>query len=68
LKKSNLLQTISIHRAPSASVVDNNINDWTFHFDGVCNNVGQEEVFDSIAKEIIDRTLDGYNGLFDRRF
>lgn len=45
--------------------MDNKINDWTFHFDGVLNNVGQEEVFDSIAKDVIDRTLDGYNGLFD---
>ncbi len=44
--------------------MDNKINDWTFHFDGVCNNVGQEEIFDSIAKDVVDRTLDGYNGLF----
>ena len=58
---------MSIHRTPSASVVDNKINDWTFHLDGVLNNVGQEEVFNAVGKDVVDRTLDGYNGLFARR-
>ncbi|CAF0759156.1 unnamed protein product [Rotaria sp. Silwood1] len=55
-------RSISIHRTPSASVVDNKINDWIFHFDGVYNNVSQEVIFDSIAKDVVDRSLDGYNG------
>ncbi|CAF4339054.1 unnamed protein product, partial [Rotaria magnacalcarata] len=55
-------RTITIHRTPSASVVDNKINDWAFHFDGLFNNVGQEVIFDSIAKDVVDRSLDGYNG------
>ena len=54
---------MSIHRAPSLQVVDNKVNDWTFHFDGVYNNVNQEEIFNSIAKDVVNRTLDGYNGL-----
>ena len=57
---------MSIHRTPSASVVDNKINDWTFHLDGVLHNVGQEEVFNAVGKDVVDRTLDGYNGLFAR--
>ncbi len=57
-------QTISIHRTPSQSVVDNKINDWTFHFDGIYNNVNQEEIFNSVAKDVVNRALDGYNGLF----
>ena len=59
------MKTISIHRTPSASIVDNKINDWTFHFDGVYNDASQQAIFDSIAKDIVDRTLDGYNGLFN---
>ncbi|CAF1236005.1 unnamed protein product [Adineta steineri] len=55
-------RTIGIHRAPSQNVVDNKINDWTFHFDGVYNNVNQEEIFNATAKDVITRTLDGYNG------
>ncbi|UJR35567.1 hypothetical protein I4U23_028320 [Adineta vaga] len=55
-------RTISLHRAPSQSVVDNKVNDWTFHFDGVLYNVTQEEIFNSIAKDVINKTLDGYNG------
>ncbi|CAF5006289.1 unnamed protein product, partial [Rotaria socialis] len=48
-------RTITIHRTPSASVVDNKINDWAFHFDGLFNNVGQEVIFDSVAKDVVDR-------------
>ena len=44
--------------------MDNKINDWTFHLDGVFNNVNQEEIFNAVAKDVIDRTLDGYNGLY----
>lgn len=53
---------MSIHRAASTNAVDNKINDWAFHLDGVFHNVSQEQIFDSVAKEVVDRTLDGYNG------
>ena len=56
------LKTIDIHRPVSANVVDNKVNDWTFHLDGVFHNVSQEEIFNSVAKDVIDRALDGYNG------
>ncbi|CAF2794309.1 unnamed protein product [Rotaria sp. Silwood2] len=55
-------RTICIHRAASANAVDNKINDWAFHLDGVSHNVSQEEIFDSVAKDVVDRTLEGYNG------
>lgn len=55
-------RTISIHRTPSATVIDNKVNDWIFHFDGVHYNVNQEEIFEGIGKDVVDRTLDGYNG------
>lgn len=45
-------------------MVDNKINDWTFHLDGVFHNVSQEEIFNGVAKNVVDRALDGYNGLF----
>jgi hypothetical protein len=32
------------------------------------NNVNQEETFDTVAKDVVDRSLDGYNGLFDLIF
>ncbi|UJR10395.1 hypothetical protein I4U23_014598 [Adineta vaga] len=55
-------RTISIHRVASNNVVDNKINDWAFHIDGVFHNVSQEEIFNYVAKDVIDRTIDGYNG------
>lgn len=55
-------RTISIHRTASASVADNKVNDWAFHVDGIFHNVSQEEIFDAVAKDVIDQTLDGYNG------
>ncbi|CAF5016301.1 unnamed protein product, partial [Rotaria magnacalcarata] len=55
-------RTVSVHRVASANAVDNKINDWAFHLDGVFHNVSQDEIFDSVAKDVIDRTLDGYNG------
>lgn len=61
-------QTISIHRTPSATVIDNKVNDWIFHFDGVHYNVNQEEIFEGIGKDVVDRTLDGYNGSFVLHF
>lgn len=45
--------------------MDNKITDWSFHFDGVFHNVNQEEIFNAVGKDVVDRTLDGYNGLFD---
>ena len=44
--------------------MDNKVKDWTFRFDGVFHNVSQEEIFNSVAKDVIDRALDGYNGRF----
>ena len=61
-----LFQTVDIHRQASANVVDNKIKDWTFRFDGVFHNVSQEEIFNSVAKDVVDRALDGYNGPFNR--
>ncbi|CAF1184045.1 unnamed protein product [Rotaria sordida] len=55
-------RTICIHRIASANAVDNKINDWAFHLDGVFHNVSQEETFDSVGKDVVDRTLEGYNG------
>ncbi|CAF1205076.1 unnamed protein product [Adineta ricciae] len=57
-------RTISIHRVASNNVVDNKVNDWAFHIDHVFHNVSQEEIFNSVAKDVVDRTIDGYNGLF----
>jgi hypothetical protein len=63
----SFFKTIDIHRPVSANVVDNKINDWTFHLDGIFHNVSQEEIFNAVAKDIVDRALDGYNGQFESR-
>ncbi|CAF3904181.1 unnamed protein product [Adineta steineri] len=55
-------RTISIHRVPSTNIVDNKINDWAFHLDGVFHNISQEDIFNFVAKDVVDRTIDGYNG------
>ncbi|CAF0865863.1 unnamed protein product [Adineta ricciae] len=55
-------KTVNLHRAPSQNIIDNKVNDWMFHFDGVFNNVNQEDIFNAVAKDVIHQTLDGYNG------
>lgn len=48
---------------PSKGYVNNAEKNHEFYFDKIFNQqTKQEQVFDSVAKEVIDSCLDGYNG------
>ncbi|XP_041374463.1 kinesin-like protein KIF9 [Gigantopelta aegis] len=57
-------KSISVHqyRDPKKGVVNNQIVDWAFKLDGIFHNASQDEVFDTVASEIVTGALDGYNG------
>ncbi|KAL4217271.1 Kinesin-like protein kif9 [Mactra antiquata] len=43
-------------------VVNNQIQDWSFRLDGIFHNSTQDQVFDTVAGDIVTSALDGYNG------
>ena len=57
-------QTIDIHckREAKRGVVNNQILDWSFRLDGILHNASQDNVFQSVASEVVTGALDGYNG------
>ncbi|CAH1788426.1 unnamed protein product [Owenia fusiformis] len=57
-------KTINIHgkRDDRRGVVNNQILDWSFKLDGVLHNASQEQVYDTVATDIVTSGLDGYNG------
>ena len=57
------LQTIQVHRdLDKRGIVNNQQQDWAFRLDGVMNNTSQEQVYQTIGANIVNSTLDGYNG------
>ena len=45
-------------------VVNNQILDWSFRLDGVFHNASQDQVYDTVATDIVTSALDGYNGKY----
>lgn len=43
-------------------VVNNQIQDWSFRLDGIFHNSTQDQVYDTVAADIVTSALDGYNG------
>ncbi|XP_052814626.1 kinesin-like protein KIF9 isoform X2 [Mya arenaria] len=43
-------------------VVNNQIADWSFRLDGIFHNSNQDQVFETVAANIVTSALDGYNG------
>ena len=58
------LQGINIHQKKESpkGVVNNQILDWSFRLDGVFHNASQDQVFETVASDVITSALDGYNG------
>ena len=48
--------------------MNNQILDWSFKVDGVLHNATQEQVFDTVATDMVTAALDGYNGKNYRSF
>eukprot|EP00736_Rhodelphis_marinus_P013962 Rmarinus@m.10756 len=54
-----------LHRdrgAKDATIVNNNVDDWQFRYDGILHNASQDQVYESVAFDIVDSVLKGYNG------
>ncbi|XP_032807376.2 kinesin-like protein KIF9 isoform X1 [Petromyzon marinus] len=43
-------------------IVNNQVTEWSFKVDGSLHNTNQEMVYRETAREVVSRTLDGYNG------
>jgi kinesin family protein 6/9 len=43
-------------------LVNNQKESWNFKFNKILHNVSQEEVFEYCAREIIQKSIEGYNG------
>uniref|UniRef100_A0A8C4XAB8 Kinesin-like protein n=1 Tax=Erpetoichthys calabaricus TaxID=27687 RepID=A0A8C4XAB8_ERPCA len=59
-----LFQTVNFHarKDTSRGIINNQQSDWTFKIDGVLHDVSQEEVYDEVARNVVLKALDGYNG------
>ncbi|KAG8443466.1 hypothetical protein GDO86_012025 [Hymenochirus boettgeri] len=57
-------KTIDIHirKDDKLGVVNNKRSDWSFKLDGLLHNASQETVYDTVAKPVVSKVLDGYNG------
>lgn len=57
-------KTINIHlkRDATKGVINHQITDWSFTFNGIFNNIDQETVFETVAKDLVSGALNGYNG------
>jgi kinesin family protein 6/9 len=53
---------INVHKAKDDDAVNNQIQDWQFDLSKVLHNAGQELVYDTAARDIVDSVLEGYNG------
>ncbi|NWR41338.1 KIF9 protein, partial [Regulus satrapa] len=57
-------QTIDIYIQKKArgGVVNNSQTDWSFRLDGLLHNASQESVYDTVARSLVSKALEGYNG------
>lgn len=56
-------KTIHVHMPkPTGQHINNQQEDWSFKFDQLLHNSSQEQVYDVVARDIVDSVLEGYNG------
>ncbi|XP_029444113.1 kinesin-like protein KIF9 isoform X3 [Rhinatrema bivittatum] len=57
-------KTINVHikKDTKFTVVNNQRSDWSFKMDGFLHNTSQDAVYDIVARPVISKALDGYNG------
>uniref|UniRef100_A0A8C4SHG3 Kinesin-like protein n=1 Tax=Erpetoichthys calabaricus TaxID=27687 RepID=A0A8C4SHG3_ERPCA len=62
--QSSVPSTVNFHarKDTSRGIINNQQSDWTFKIDGVLHDVSQEEVYDEVARNVVLKALDGYNG------
>ncbi|NWW82445.1 KIF9 protein, partial [Climacteris rufus] len=53
---------IHIHKSARGGIVNNTQTDWSFKLDGLLHNTSQERVYETVAKDLVSKSLLGYNG------
>ncbi|NXN90628.1 KIF9 protein, partial [Bombycilla garrulus] len=53
---------IYVQKSRRGGVVNNSQTDWSFKLDGLLHNASQEKVYEAVAKDLVSRALQGYNG------
>ncbi|NWR96923.1 KIF9 protein, partial [Motacilla alba] len=53
---------IYVQKSPRGGVVNNSQTDWSFKLDGLLHNTSQEVVYETVAKDLVSKALQGYNG------
>uniref|UniRef100_A0A803W179 Kinesin-like protein KIF9 n=1 Tax=Ficedula albicollis TaxID=59894 RepID=A0A803W179_FICAL len=53
---------IYIRKSPKGGIVNNTQTDWSFKLDGLLHNTSQEMVYETVAKDLVSKALQGYNG------
>lgn len=62
LGEDNNLIDIHLRKDEKLGVVNNKRYDWSFKVDGILHNAPQGSVYDTVAKSVVSRALQGYNG------
>ncbi|XP_075070269.1 kinesin-like protein KIF9 isoform X2 [Mixophyes fleayi] len=62
LEEDNKAIDILLKKDEKLGVVNNKRYDWSFKVDGILQNAAQEDVYESVAKSVVSRALQGYNG------
>ncbi|NWY11954.1 KIF9 protein, partial [Aphelocoma coerulescens] len=53
---------IYIRKSPRGGAVNNSHTDWSFKLDGLLHNTSQKMVYETVAKDLVAKALQGYNG------
>ncbi|NWV49161.1 KIF9 protein, partial [Daphoenositta chrysoptera] len=53
---------IYIRKSPRGGAVNNSQTDWSFKLDGLLHSTSQEMVYEIVAKDLVSKALQGYNG------
>ncbi|GIM16156.1 hypothetical protein Vretimale_18808 [Volvox reticuliferus] len=54
--------SVNVPKDESAGIINNQQESFSFKFDGVLENVSQEEAYTTVAHEVVDSLMSGYNG------
>ncbi|NWS17952.1 KIF9 protein, partial [Pachyramphus minor] len=57
-------KSIDIHIPKDArgGFVNNSYTDWSFRMDGLLHNISQDQIYETVAKDLVAEALRGYNG------
>lgn len=54
--------SVSVHIDQATKTVNNKQEDWSFNLSRVLHNSSQEQVYETVARDIVDSVIEGYNG------